>query len=504
MNQPAALRFCTALAIALAALLHAAPALAKDDCPESYRDYPMKKTIKLAENGCLNAILWMTSGNYIDPKLGNIEKTPEEQIMWLERAAAAGHAVSMLEVAELYAFGEKNTRIYPKDEAKALQYAEAALATGQLVSSTVHPYHDTKGRAIRLIADLKQMAALRDKTTTDGAAAYGMFRIMQTNMIWGARAHWLKIAADLGNKEAMDVLLADNENQAKNEDIRYQYGIRYVELHGPRSNPDENTWLAFRLLISKYDLPRARALFPIWAKAGVPGTQAAAQLLTNAKYYALFESAVIDKSPEANLVIGDEIIRRKTTDKDVEYAMDFFRSARRLGHPLGLRRVAEYATPGYAEHRDALAELAAKGDTTAGATLGQIHAKDAENRRLAEEREYAAAKRAYEAGAQRQSEYVARIDREGAKDSYEIEVYCMYGGSRCQTLRTRALQIEKANNAAWDAANAQRLQQVYSGGAGTTDAQYKARSDCMQRKTQAIQNNTKGQADHFNADCSNP
>lgn len=500
---PAPRFFCRAPALALAALLLAAPApaLAKDDCPEVFWGYPMKKTIKLAENGCLNAIVWMTTGNYIDPKLGNIDKTPEEQIMWLERASAAGHAVSMLNLATILAFGQRNGRIMPHDETKALQYAEAALATGQLVSSTVHPAHDTKGRAIQLVADLKQMAALRDKATTDGAAAYAMFGIMKRQFIQSERDRWLRIAADLGHKEALTTFLAWNE---KDEKIRYDYGLRYVELHGPLGKPDDNAWLAYRLLISKYDLPRARALFPVWARADVPGTQAAAQLLTNPKYYALFESAVIDKSPEANLVIGDEIIRRKTTDKDVEYAMNFFRSARRLGHPLGLQRVAQYATPGYAEHRDALAELAAKGDTAAGATLGQIHAKDAENRRLAEEREYGAAKRAYEAGAQRQSEYVARIDREGAKDSYEIEVYCMYGGSRCQTLRTRALQIEKANNAAWDAANAQRLQQVYSGGAGTTDAQYKARSDCMQRKTQAIQNNTKGQADYFNADCANP
>lgn len=501
MKQPAARRFCSALTIAVAALLLAAPApaLAKDDCPETFWDYPMKKTIKLAENGCLNAIVWMTTGNYIDPKLGNIEKTPAEQLMWMERAGAAGHAPTLLTLALKYGFGDG----VAQDNARALQYAEAALATGRLVDRPGH-ITDQKGRAITLIADLKILPGLRERATRDGAAAYDIFEMLNRNYQFAMREPWLKAAADLGDKRGLRTLLTWNESGAKDEKVRYDYGLRYVTLHGPLDKEEDNVWLAERLLISKYDLPRARALFPIWAKAGVPGTQAAAQLLTNAKYYALFESAVIDKSPEANLVIGDELIRRKTTDKDVEYAMDFFRSARRLGHPLGLQRVAQYAKPGIAEHRDALAELAARGDTTAGATLGQIHAKDAENRRLAEEREYGAAKRAWEAGAQRQSEYVARIDREGAKDSYEIEVYCMYGGSRCQTLRTRALQIEKANNAAWEAANAQRLQQVYSGGAGTTDAQYKARSDCMQRKTRAIQNNTRGQADYFNADCANP
>lgn len=501
MKQPATVRFCSAPAIAVAALLLAAPALtlAKDDCPETFWDYPMKKTIKLAEKGCLNAIVWMTSGNYIDPKLGNIEKSEEERLMWMERAAAAGHAPTLLSLALKYAFGDGAVQ----DNAKALQYAEAALATGRLVDKPGH-VTDEKGRVIALIADLKILPGLRERATRDGAAAYDIFEMLNRHSLFRMRKPWLQAAADLGDKRGLRTLLAWNEGDARDEKIRYDYGLRHVELHGPLDKQEDNVWLAERLLVWKYDLPRARALFPVWARAGVPGTQAAAQLLTNAKYYALFESAVIDKSPEANLVIGDEIIRRKTTDKDVEFAMDFFRSARRLGHPLGLHRVAQYATPGIAEHRDALAELAAKGDTAAGATLGQIHAQDAENRRRAEEREYSAAKRAYEAGAQRQSEYVARIDREGAKDSYEIEVYCMYGGARCQTLRTRALQIEKANNAAWEAANAQRLQQVYSGGAGTTDAQYKARSECMQRKTQAIQNNTKGQADYFNADCANP
>jgi hypothetical protein len=501
MTQPASpRRFSTHTALALAALLLASPLYAKDDCPATYWDYPMKKTIKLAEKGCLNAIVWMTAGNYIDPKLGNIEKSPEEQIMWLERATAAGHAVSMLDLATILAFGQRNGRTMPHDETKALQYAEAALATGRLVSSTVHPAHDTRGRAVQLIADLKQMAAVRGQTATDGAAAFTMFGIMSRYNIGSERDRWLRAAADLDHKDAMNILLTWNE---KDDNIRYQYGARYIELYGPRSKPEENVWVADQVLFTKKDLARAKAVYKQLLTSNDQGISIAHRLLADAKTYALMDSALIGNSAEAQLLLGDEFLKKNAGPRETDFALRFYYLAYDQDNLIAASRVMQYATTLGAQRR-AAQFLADRGDAQAAAFLANAAAYDKEWRRQYDQKLYDASVRAYAVAKQRESGFVERIEREGTNDAYEVEVYCMYGGSRCQTLRAQVLQKEKSQNAAWEAANARRLQQVYSGGAGSTDAQFKARSDCMQRKTQAIQNNTKGQADYFNADCNSP
>jgi len=102
-----------------------------------------------------------------------------------------------------------------------------------------------------------------------------------------------------------------------------------------------------------------------------------------------------------------------------------------------------------------------------------------------------------------QNAFVARIDREGTTDSYEAEVYCRYGGRRCDEMRRAARVAIERNNAAAEAANMRRIQSLYSDGksADQRNQEYLDRSKCLQNNTQAIQNNTYGKTDWSYKDC---
>lgn len=100
--------------------------------------------------------------------------------------------------------------------------------------------------------------------------------------------------------------------------------------------------------------------------------------------------------------------------------------------------------------------------------------------------------------------FVARIDREGTTDKLEVEIYCQYGGQRCNALRGLAQRAEQSRNQQVEAADRQRIQNIHSDGktAEQRDAEFRARSECMRRKTESIQRSNTGQQDwRFVGEC---
>lgn len=96
--------------------------------------------------------------------------------------------------------------------------------------------------------------------------------------------------------------------------------------------------------------------------------------------------------------------------------------------------------------------------------------------------------------------FIDRIHRDGPDRSslmaFSVDVgnYCKAGGPRCHDYTVQARQMERQQNARAESANTQRLWDVYSKG-GMSDADARARSECMRKMTESIQRNTYGQQD---------
>ncbi|MDF2446083.1 MAG: hypothetical protein K0S46_1319 [Moraxellaceae bacterium] len=103
---------------------------------------------------------------------------------------------------------------------------------------------------------------------------------------------------------------------------------------------------------------------------------------------------------------------------------------------------------------------------------------------------------------------IDRIHRDGPDRSslmaFNVDVanYCKAGGPRCHDYTVQARQMERQHNARADSANTQRLWNVYSTGSGLSDAEARARSECMRKKTESIQRQTYGQQDwRYEGNC---
>ncbi|HEX7833489.1 MAG TPA: hypothetical protein VF787_27810 [Thermoanaerobaculia bacterium] len=102
--------------------------------------------------------------------------------------------------------------------------------------------------------------------------------------------------------------------------------------------------------------------------------------------------------------------------------------------------------------------------------------------------------------------FVARIDKDGpdrssvANFTFDVAQYCKYDGPRCHELSVAALKFQRDQNSAAEAANMARLWN--SNNDPDADAKWRARSDCMQKKTESIQKHTYGQQDwYYSGSC---
>ena len=99
--------------------------------------------------------------------------------------------------------------------------------------------------------------------------------------------------------------------------------------------------------------------------------------------------------------------------------------------------------------------------------------------------------------------FIDRINADGPDLSsvqqftYDVAVYCKFGGPRCHEFSVAARKFERDHNAGVVSANMARLWNVYSQKDPDADRKWRERSDCMNKKTQSIQRHTYGQQDWY-------
>ena len=98
--------------------------------------------------------------------------------------------------------------------------------------------------------------------------------------------------------------------------------------------------------------------------------------------------------------------------------------------------------------------------------------------------------------------YLDHIDKDGPDRSsihaftYEVAVYCKWGGKRCHELEVEAYRFQKQQNAMAESANMARLWNVYAAhSSGSSDTEWRGRSDCMRKKTESMERQLYGKQD---------
>jgi TPR repeat protein len=104
--------------------------------------------------------------------------------------------------------------------------------------------------------------------------------------------------------------------------------------------------------------------------------------------------------------------------------------------------------------------------------------------------------------------YLTRIEKDGPSTEsvqafmYEVAVYCKFGGKKCHELTVAGERFMQSRNATAESANLQRIWNVYAAPKGADDAAWRAKSDCMRKKTESMQRHNSGQQDwYFSGDC---
>lgn len=482
------------------------PAIASaGPCPKKeFREIKLKQVVKAAEKGCVPAMRELQLANFYEPdRVTNIYHKTEDRLHWLLKCADAGLTECRVRAAYYLAWGKAfGTLAIPKDEARALAYVDEVLASGDVKDPAAVKAAEKLANGLRSAPDWREAAKSGDVEAVRKLAdlysqPIGFSLYVSQDQYPPERDYWLGVALTANHPDVLRKYRADNP---ANDAVRYDVGTRLSEVHGIT---DDDAWVADYALNRQRDLPTARRWYKKLNDRKVPGAAAIHAMLSDAKIYAMMEAAYADKSGPAKFELANYFAAPGNAHASRERALAWYREAMALGHVEAAYQVG-LRSPKSDEQHSAMARAAHGGKAEARAWLERTRAEN-DKRQAEREREMQIVNaRGREEALRQQREFISRVDREGARDGYEVELYCAAGGSRCQALRAQAVQQERRNNAAADAYNQQRLQNVYSGDSRAQQQQdkaYRDRSECLQRKTQAIQNNTKGQADYFQGDC---
>lgn len=471
-------------------------------CPsKEFRELTVKQMRKAAEKGCVEAMEQLQMANHITRGETDVRFTSAERWPWLQRCAEGGDAECQLRLAWFLTWGVAFERGFtiPRDEARALQLVDAAIASGKLPAS-----HYSLTAAKKLASDLRAAPGWRKAAEAGDPAAQFSLAMLYSN--FGAGVWTLNEGGPLPEYQPLfdaalkAAYLPALEHQRKifpqDQPVRYTTGIALSEVHG---RTDDDAWIAEYAINTAKDVNVAQRFFARLDQRKAPGAHAMHLLLDDPRTRALIQSALQDNNADAAWDIAQRFDTAGAPTADRTRAIAWYRRAMDAGHVEAAWRVGTMTGD-----ESAMYTASGRGHAQARAWADKANAQKAQAAVEREKQMREADARGRIEARQRAAEYRDRVDREGPRDAYDVEMYCLYGGSRCQALRAAAIQNEKRNNAAAAAYNAQRLQNVYNKSSGQSDAAYRARSECLQRKTQAIQNNTKGQADYFNQDCNAP
>lgn len=454
-----------------------------------------------------------------------------KSLEWYRKGAAAGFAAAMFSVAWQYAHGEA----VAADPAQAFAWYERAAKAGHaraayfagdaLMSGTGVPKDPARGVALlRQAAEGGNRLAMVDYgfaldkgngVPEDKAAAFG----------------WYRKGGELGSGTG-----------AFNTGVFYRDG-----LGGVQQNRGAAFYWFLRAAMAATPHPDADAELAALREGGVPANaegkalhdQAEALVLhakTNAellankpKAFALHgQAAHLGYLPSINYMMTAYRERGWGVEPDLTKAREWAQISAEMDDKEGQRVLGAFMLNGNGGPRNAqgarfwFEKSALQGNPQSMMTLAQIYDGDKglpPNEALAIYwYKQAYAKNWY--GAEQvllargvlkpdpvSTAFVERIDRQGPDRSsvsaftLDVAQYCKYGGSRCTALSIEARKFERSQNSDAEASNMARLWNVYSS-PGESDARWRARSECMKRKTESIQRHTYGQQDwYYSGSC---
>ncbi|HEX6592769.1 MAG TPA: hypothetical protein VF050_12300 [Moraxellaceae bacterium] len=467
--------------------------------PKSAWDMSESQRIRAANGGNMEAISLLQTVNYYDKDRNQHLRKPEDQLKWLRKGAELGDGASQYRLALLTLYANEKTLPVPRDPAEAKRLALSAADTmkrtgqpgGQSNSKWVEGAQALAARA----ETIQKQQPLADKG--DAQAMYALSQAYAPLNLFGVgsidssadQAAWLKKAAEAGQSEAVMAMVA-------------RAGSAEEKLAWQQKAAAAGTPEAMLLMGNHYRGRGDEKLALDWyRKAAAKGNEAARKAvaqLTDATALRLQASAAAGDTG-AIFELGDYYRAGNWAGKDNGVALQWYQKAAAGGHVNAMYQAALLSSQ--PADKDRLMRAAANGGNADAAKWVAT-----EDRRLAMEKqqrqERAEAERR-QAEAKRQQQiadqqaFVARIDREGTTDSYEAEVYCRFGGRRCDEMRRQARVALERQNAAAEAANMRRIQSLYSDGksADQRNQEHLDRSKCNMRNIEAIQNNTYGKTD---------
>lgn len=503
-------------------------------CATNNPSYHSQDLAKEAEKGNVYAIQEMqrkgfqARDNGLAPHSTGGVKDP---VGALEKGVARGDALSQARMAHYLLYGVPHNGQSVRDPAKALQLAKAARSNKDLsLRKTAAPGRSEREQANitsereTAVRFLIQRAETLLRLQSDGAPAdadslYALGQIYDsshrtsglpssiTSLLWGWRAvdgapespadarHWMSQAANAGHLKAMEAMVALSSGA---EQQQWQLRLAQAKTTGGDQSDRDMLQMASTFLANQH-YQQALTWYRKLAAKGNPSAQKTVLQLTDATAVRL-RTAADNGGVNAMFQLGEYFRSGDWQGQDSKQALAWYLKAADKGHSASAYQAALLTTSDW-DKRELMYKARNLGNKEAERWL----AVDEQDRIQAGER-----LRQQQAEEQRQQRadqqaLVSRIDREGSTDIYEINVYCSYGGKRCAELRSRANQAQKQRNREAEAANQQRLWDVYSGGADEEQRRMegvRSRTECLQEKRKAQDRYNRGLQDwHYTGDC---
>jgi TPR repeat protein len=484
--------------VALLALLLAACAT-----PKSTWDMTESQRIRAANKGNTAAIRSLQSVNYYLKDRSQRYRTQEEILKWVRKGAEVGDPSSQQQLATYMLYGDEKTLGVARNPAEAHRLA---LAAADNMKNSTDPSIATQPMwvegARHLAAQAETIVKLQPLAEKgDAEAMWGLSRAYESGRGSADTSAdyelWLRKAADAGQADAALVMAGRTTGDES---------LAWKQKAAAKGTVEGMLQVADDYFYNRYDEENALVWFRKAAAKGSGRAKTAVIQLTDATAVRLKKAALAGDTL-AMFELGEYYRAGNWGGKDADTAQSWYVAGAAKGHAgasyqaaLGSNNAEERSrlmrTAAATGHAEAVAWVAADERRLAAERVHRAQAAEA-SRRQAEEKQ----RQAYA----EQQAFVARIDREGTTDSYEAEVYCKFGGRRCDAMRRAARNAMDQRNSAAEAANMRRIQSVYSNSDGKTqdqrDKEYRDRSACTQNNTQAIQNNTYGKTDWSYKNC---
>lgn len=482
----------------------------------NYYQLTQKELVKLGEAGDIQAMWVLQEPVYYDKKQKkNVARSPEERLNWVRKGAELGDFRMQATLALHFLPSPIGTGPTP-DLAAAGHWLEQVLVQPRRAGGTPDAFYRQNIQTLLEWTSLLQQQAAAEAGEVEAMFAMAQAHAPRTafNMALGnpaERKRWLTLAVDKGHAGAA-LALAKESPSADEQQKWYRRAaeggnaealtvLAYQALRQQNAR-EARQWFAkaaeagdkdaaYHLAgYLKADKDTAAAI-DWYRKAAAAGHQQAAAELARLADPTLVRliSAADQGDGEAAYQLGEHY--RQRGDRDRAYQA-YYRGMD-LGHNEARYQVALLSTtPATQLHLMKIAAL--NGHAGATAWLQRQANQGVEAARQQQQLAQDAERRAF----------VARIDRDGSTDKLEVEIYCQYGGQRCNALRGQAHRAEQSRNQQVEAANRQRIQNIHSDGktAAQRDAEFRARSECMRRKTESIERSNTGQQDwRFVGEC---